>query len=51
VLSVFGGPQIAPKGADVLNPAFDVTPAGLIQGIITERGIFKPEDIAEQFRR
>jgi methylthioribose-1-phosphate isomerase len=51
VLSVFGGPQIAPKGADVLNPAFDVTPAGLIRGIITERGIFKPEDIAEQFAR
>ena len=51
VLSVFGGPQIAPKGADVLNPAFDVTPAGLIRGIITERGIFKPEDVAEQFSR
>ena len=50
VLSVFGGPQIAPKGAEVLNPAFDVTPARLIDGIITERGIFKPEDIAEQFK-
>ena len=51
VLSVFGGPQIAPKGADVFNPAFDVTPAGLIEGIITERGIFKPADIAKQFAR
>ncbi|MBN2857836.1 MAG: S-methyl-5-thioribose-1-phosphate isomerase [Candidatus Delongbacteria bacterium] len=29
----------------VLNHAFDITPAELITGIITERGIFKPEDI------
>jgi S-methyl-5-thioribose-1-phosphate isomerase len=28
-----------------LNPAFDVTPARLIKGFITERGIFTPEDI------
>ncbi|MFA5005263.1 MAG: S-methyl-5-thioribose-1-phosphate isomerase, partial [Candidatus Omnitrophota bacterium] len=24
------------------NPAFDVTPAGLISGIITERGLIRP---------
>ncbi|HXK49872.1 MAG TPA: S-methyl-5-thioribose-1-phosphate isomerase [Clostridiales bacterium] len=29
----------------VLNPSFDVTPAELITGIITERGIFEPKDI------
>lgn len=29
----------------VANPSFDITPAELITGIITERGIFKPEDI------
>jgi len=28
-----------------LNPAFDITPAGLITGVITERGIFKPEEL------
>jgi methylthioribose-1-phosphate isomerase len=28
-----------------LNPAFDVTPAKYIKGIITEKGIFKPEEI------
>ena len=28
------------------NPAFDVTPARLITGIITERGIMKPHEIA-----
>jgi methylthioribose-1-phosphate isomerase len=29
----------APEGAKVRNPAFDVTPAGLITGIICERGV------------
>jgi methylthioribose-1-phosphate isomerase len=33
------GAQMAPAGALVWNPAFDVTPHGLIAGIITERGI------------
>ena len=27
------------------NPAFDITPNHLISGIITEKGIFKPEDL------
>jgi methylthioribose-1-phosphate isomerase len=36
------GQQIAPDGIGVYNPAFDVTPAGLISGIITEVGILEP---------
>jgi methylthioribose-1-phosphate isomerase len=36
-----GGSQLAPDGALVWNPAFDVTPHHLIAGIITERGIFR----------
>jgi methylthioribose-1-phosphate isomerase len=36
-----GGAQLAPDGAQVWNPAFDVTPHQLIAGIITERGIFR----------
>ncbi len=36
------GRATAPEGVDVYNPAFDVTPAGLIEGIITERGIIRP---------
>ncbi len=35
------GRLIAPRNVKVYNPAFDVTPAGLITAIITERGIFK----------
>src|SRR6266700_3406209 len=36
-----GGRQTAPAGTPVYNPAFDVTPAELIAGIITERGVFR----------
>jgi methylthioribose-1-phosphate isomerase len=36
------GRQTAPSGIDVYNPAFDVTPANLITGIITEHGIIRP---------
>ena len=36
------GRQTAPDGIDVYNPAFDVTPATLIEAIITERGIIRP---------
>jgi methylthioribose-1-phosphate isomerase len=34
-----GATRLAPEGASVWNPAFDVTPARLVAGIITERGI------------
>ncbi len=36
------GRQTAPEGVKVYNPAFDVTPARLIAGIITEKGIIQP---------
>jgi methylthioribose-1-phosphate isomerase len=36
------GRQTAPAGIDVYNPAFDVTPASLIAGIITENGVIRP---------
>jgi methylthioribose-1-phosphate isomerase len=36
------GKQVAPDGVLVENPAFDVTPAGYIAAIITERGIARP---------
>ncbi len=35
--------RIASPGSDALNPAFDVTPASLITGIITEKGIIKAD--------
>ena len=36
------GSSIAPKGVQVFNPAFDVTPAELITAIITEKGVLRP---------
>jgi methylthioribose-1-phosphate isomerase len=45
-----GASQIAPNGAKVRNPAFDVTPHHLIAGIITECGILRPP-YAESLRR
>lgn len=33
--------RMAPEGVGVYNPAFDVTEAGLITGIITERGMVR----------
>ncbi|MCU7847604.1 MAG: S-methyl-5-thioribose-1-phosphate isomerase [Candidatus Thiodiazotropha sp. (ex Lucinoma kastoroae)] len=38
-----GGRQIAAQGAGVWNPVFDITPAELVDAIVTERGIvFSP---------
>lgn len=37
--------RVAPEGAEALNPAFDVTPAALVTGIITNRGVFTPDEI------
>jgi len=38
----FAGNPIAAKGVKVYNPAFDVTPAKLITGIVTEYGVIRP---------
>lgn len=49
-----GGQWIAPRNVRVYNPAFDVTPARFIQGIVTERGIIRPpykRNIAAAFRK
>lgn len=48
VTQLHGGRVIAPAGISVWNPAFDVTPAKLITGIITERGIWSPHDLAKE---
>ncbi len=37
---------VSSPGSEALNPAFDVTPARLVTAIITEKGIFNPEDLA-----
>ncbi|MDD2595479.1 MAG: S-methyl-5-thioribose-1-phosphate isomerase [Bacteroidales bacterium] len=37
----------APEGVKVYNPSFDITPAELITGIVTERGIYKPNELTK----
>ena len=41
--------RISPAQSRAGNPAFDVTPAKYITGILTEQGIVKPGEIRKQF--
>jgi methylthioribose-1-phosphate isomerase len=45
-VATWQGTRTAPAGVGVWNPAFDMTPAKLITGIITDKGIFRPEEIS-----
>jgi methylthioribose-1-phosphate isomerase len=36
--------RVSPKSSSAANPAFDVTPARLVTGLITERGICKADE-------
>ena len=42
-VTVIRGQRIAPENAPAFHPAFDVTPAELITGIVTERGVARPD--------
>ncbi len=47
------GKPICAEGVNIINPGFDVTPNELITGIITEKGILRPDykkSIAEVFK-
>lgn len=53
VTHINGKPICALEGVNVINPGFDVTPHDLIAGIITEKGILRPDynkSIAEAFK-
>ncbi len=41
-VTTIGTQRLAPVGVGARNPAFDVTPAGLITALITERGLARP---------
>ncbi len=43
-LTVCGGHPIAPAGFPALNPVFDVTPAALVDVLVTERGVIERPD-------
>lgn len=44
-----GAVPLFPEGVKVINPAFDVTPGEYISAIITEKGIFSTDIIADLF--
>jgi len=44
--------RVAPEGSPAKNPAFDITPASLITGFVTEAGVFEPRpELIAQFVR
>lgn len=43
----YAGQRIAPHGALAWNPAFDITPAALIDAIVTEKGVVMAPDVAK----
>ncbi len=43
--------DILPPDCPVANPAFDVTPARLVTGIVTERGVCRPDELGTLFHR
>jgi methylthioribose-1-phosphate isomerase len=45
--------RIVPKDSPAANPAFDVTPARLVSGLITERGLCAANsyELAKLFQR
>ena len=47
-VTIVNGKRICAEGVKIINPSFDVTDNSLIAGIITEDGIFKPEELKEK---
>lgn len=53
-VTTINGKPICAQGVNVINPGFDVTPHELITGIITEKGILRPDyknSIKEVFKK
>jgi len=42
-----GGKRLGPEGVAARNPVFDVTPAGLVDAIVTERGVVEKPSAAK----
>ncbi len=46
-LLTLGGQPVAAAGAEAWNPSFDVTPAELVDALVTERGVVRAPDTAK----
>ncbi len=49
-LLTLGGQPVAATGVQVWNPSFDVTPAALVDALVTERGVVLKPDAAQLAR-
>ena len=47
--NILGKVQIVPNGVECLNYAFDFTPFRLVSGVITEDGVFTPEELLKKY--
>ncbi|MFX1419132.1 MAG: S-methyl-5-thioribose-1-phosphate isomerase [Promethearchaeota archaeon] len=50
VSNILGKVQIVPDGVECLNYAFDITPFRLVTGIITEDGVYSPEELLKKYK-
>ena len=48
--NVLGKVQIVPNGVECLNYAFDITPFRLVTDVITEDGVFTPEELLRKYK-
>ncbi len=48
--NILGKLQIVPNGVECLNYAFDITPFRLVSGVITEDGVFTPEELLKKYK-
>jgi methylthioribose-1-phosphate isomerase len=48
--NILGKVQIIPNGVECLNYAFDITPFRLVSGVITEDGVFTPEELLKKYK-
>lgn len=44
------GVRTAMQGVKGYYPSFDLTPPELVSGVVTDRGIYKPQELADYFR-
>jgi len=51
IANILGKVRIVPEGVECLNYAFDITPFRLVTGIITEDGLFTPEEMLEKYKK
>lgn len=46
-ITAYGGRRVTPEGIAAWNPAFDITPAALVDALVTERGVVEAPDLAK----